>query len=178
MLENWNVLAVAERHSEDELFKELIEEGEFERSGFSDLLIGNVEDIVEFLEDAEDKRYSHLDRVVPIDDSFVLPTDNFTDLLKGYIAREIDDFEPMDTYGFFVERQGPKETVSSCREIEKEVSGYFYALMEKIHGRKPKENRKNPDKLIVIEIVGNRCGIGVITCEMREKYSMIRVKCL
>ncbi len=52
MLENWNVLMVAERHSEDELFKKLIEVGEFERSGFSDILIGNVEDIVEFLEDA------------------------------------------------------------------------------------------------------------------------------
>ncbi len=66
MLENWNVLVVAERHSEDELFEELIEVGEFERSGFSDILIGNVEGIVEFLEDAEDKRYSRLDRVVPI----------------------------------------------------------------------------------------------------------------
>jgi len=68
MLENWNVLVVAERHSEDELFEELIEVGEFERSGFSDILIGNVEGIVEFLEDAEDKRYSRLDRVVPIDE--------------------------------------------------------------------------------------------------------------
>jgi len=87
MLENWNVLVVAERHSEDELFEELIEVGEFERSGFSDILIGNVEDLVEFLEDAEDKRYSRLDRVVPIDDSFALPTDNFTDLLNGILER-------------------------------------------------------------------------------------------
>lgn len=47
---------VAERYSEDELFKELIEVAEFERSGFRDILIVNVKDIVEFLEDAEDKK--------------------------------------------------------------------------------------------------------------------------
>ena len=37
-------------------------------------------------------------------------------------------------------------------------------------------NLKDPDKLIAIEIVGDRCGIGFITKEMREKYSLIRVK--
>lgn len=76
---------VAERYSEDELFKERIEVAEFERSGFRDSLIVNVEDIVEFLEDAEDTKYRRLDRVVPIDDSFALPTDNCTDLLNGHI---------------------------------------------------------------------------------------------
>jgi tRNA(Ser,Leu) C12 N-acetylase TAN1 len=60
--------------------------------------------------------------------------------------------------------------------VEREVGGYFYDLIEKVHGRKPKVNLKNPDKLIAIEIVGNRCGIGFITKEMREKYSVIRVK--
>jgi len=82
---------VAERHSEDELFEELVEMGEFERSSFSDILVGNVEDIVELLEDAEDKKYSHLDRLIPIDDSFALPTDNFTNLLKWYIRAWIDE---------------------------------------------------------------------------------------
>jgi len=81
---------VAEWYSEDELFKERIEVAEFERSGFRDLLLVNVEDIVEFLEDAEDKRCSHPDRVVPIDDSFVLHTDKNTDLLKGYISAGMD----------------------------------------------------------------------------------------
>ncbi len=56
MLEDWNVLAISERDAERELLMELEEDGEFERSGFRYIVIGRVEDIVEFLEDAENKK--------------------------------------------------------------------------------------------------------------------------
>jgi len=175
MLENWNVLAVGEKNTEGELLAELEEEGEFERSGFSGVLIGSVGDIVEFLEEAENKKYAHLNRVIPIDDAFFVSPDNLIEILKRRIERYIDEIEPGDTFGFRVERRGMKEDISS-QKVEREVGGYFYDLVEKIHGRKPKVNLKNPDKLIAIEIVGNRCGIGFFTKEMREKYSVIKVK--
>ncbi len=175
MLENWNVLVIAGRNTEAELLKELEEEGEFERSGFKDVLVGRVVDIAEFLEDAENKRYPHLNRVIPIDDAFFVSPENVIEILKRRIERYIDEIEPGDTFGFRVERRGMKEDISS-QAVEREVGGYFYDLVEKINGRKPKVNLKNPDKLIAIEIVGNRCGIGFITKEMREKYSVIRVK--
>ncbi|HID20636.1 MAG TPA: hypothetical protein EYP28_06860 [Methanophagales archaeon] len=175
MLEDWNVLAIGERDTERELLKDLEEDGEFERSGFRDIVIGRVEDIVEFLEDAENRNYPHLNRVIPIDDAFFVSTENLTDILKRRIERYIDEIEPSETFGFRVERRGMKEDISS-QAVEREVGGYFYDLIEKIYGRKPKVNLKNPDKLIAIEIVGNRCGIGFITKEMREKYSLIRVK--
>ncbi len=175
MLENWNVLVIAGRNTEAELLKELEEDGEFERSGFKDVLVGRVVDIAEFLEDAENKRYPHLNRVIPIDDAFFVSPENVIEILKRRIERYIDEIEPGDTFGFRVERRGMKEDISS-QAVEREVGGYFYDLVEKINGRKPKVNLKNPDKLIAIEIVGNRCGIGFITKEMREKYSVIRVK--
>ncbi len=56
MLDNWNLLAIGERDTERELLKALEEDGEFERSGSGDIVIGRVEDIVEFLEDAENKK--------------------------------------------------------------------------------------------------------------------------
>ncbi len=175
MLEDWNVLAVGGENAEGELFEELEEDGEFERSGFRDVLIGSVEDIVEFLEDAENKKYTHLNRVIPIDDAFFVSPENLIEILKRRIEWYIDEIEPGETFGFRVERRGMKEDISS-QKVEREVGGYFYDLIEKVHGRKPKVNLKNPDKLIAIEIVGNRCGIGFITKEMREKYSMIKVK--
>lgn len=175
MLEDWNVLAIGERDTEKELLEVLEEEGEFERSGFRDVLIGSVEDIVEFLEDAENKKYPHLNRVIPIDDAFFVSPENLIEILKRRTEKYIDEIEPGETFGFRVERRGMKEDISS-QAVEREVGGYFYDLIEKVHGRKPKVNLKNPDKLIVIEIVGNRCGIGFITKEMGEKYSVIRVK--
>lgn len=175
MLENWNVLAIVERNKETESLKELREDGEFERSGFKGVLVGSVADIVEFLEDVENKKYTHLNRVIPIDEAFFVSPENLIEILKRRIERYIDEIEPGDTFGFRVERRGMKEDISS-QAVEREVGGYFYDLVEKIYGRKPKVNLKNPDKLIVIELVGNRCGIGFITKEMRKKYSVIRVK--
>ena len=175
MLEDWNVLAIGERNAEKELLEKLEEDGEFERSGFRDVLIGSVEDIVGFLEDAENKKYPHLNRLIPIDDAFFVSPENLIEILKRRIEKYIDEIEPDETFGFRVERRGMKEDISS-QAVEREVGGYFYDLVEKLHGKKPKVNLKNPDKLIAIEIVGNRCGIGFITKEMREKYSVIKVK--
>ncbi len=174
-MEEWNVLVVSERNMEEELLKELEEDGEFEPSGFRDVLIGYVYDIGEFLDDAEAKKYRHLSRVVPIDDSFFVSPDNVIEILKRRIERYVDEFEPGDTFGFRVERRGMKDKISS-QAVEREVGGYFYDLLEKIQGRKPKVNLKNPDKLIAIEIVGNRCGFGFITKEMRNKYRVIKIK--
>jgi len=56
MLEDWNLMAIGEGDTERELLKELEEDGKFESSGFQDIVIGQVEDIVEFLEDAENKK--------------------------------------------------------------------------------------------------------------------------
>ena len=175
MLEDWNLMVIGEGDTERELLMELEEDGEFERSGFRDIVIGRVEDIVEFLEDAENKNYPHLNRVIPIDDAFFVSPENLMAVLKRRIERYIDEIEPSETFGFRVERHGTKDDISS-QAVESEVGGYFYDLTEKIYGRKPKMNLKDPDKLIAIEVLGDRCGIGFITKEMREKYSLIRVK--
>ena len=175
MLEDWNLMAIGEGDTERELLKELEEDGEFERSGFRDIVIGRVEDIVEFLEEAENKNYPHLNRVIPIDDAFFVSPENRMALLKRRIERYIDEIEPGETFGFRVEIREMKDDISS-QAVESEVGGYFYDLIEKIYGRKPKMNLKDPDKLIAIEVLGDRCGIGFITKEMREKYNLIMVK--
>ncbi|MHC1624262.1 MAG: THUMP domain-containing protein [Candidatus Methanospirareceae archaeon] len=175
MMEDWNVVVVGDGDREKDLLENLEEDGEFERSGFRDVVLGNVEDIVEFLEDAEQKKYPYLRRVIPIDDAFFASPENLIDTLKKRVEPYIDEIEPGETFGFRVECRGMKEDISS-QKVEREVGGYFYDLVEKVYGRKPKVNLKNPDKLIVIEIIGNRCGLGFITREMREKFSVIKVK--
>jgi tRNA(Ser,Leu) C12 N-acetylase TAN1 len=175
MLEDWNVIVIGDGDREQELLASLEADGEFERSGFRDVVIGHVEDIVEFLEDAEQRKYPTLQRVIPIEDTFFASPELLVDRLKMRIERYIDEIEPGETFGFRVERRGMKEAISS-QKVEREVGGYFYDLIEKVQGRKPKVNLNHPDKLIAIEIIGNRCGIGFITREMLEKYSVIKVK--
>ncbi|UYZ39488.1 MAG: THUMP domain-containing protein [Candidatus Methanospirare jalkutatii] len=171
----WNVVVTAERGAERELLESLSEDGDFERSGFRDVLLGRVSDISDFLDDAERGKFSGLSRIIPIDECFSVSPSNIVSVLKRKVERYIDEIEPSETFAVRVERRGMKEKVSS-REVEREVGGYLYDLIEKMHGRKPKVDLKKPDKLIIIEILGNKCGIGLITREMREKYAVIRVK--
>jgi tRNA(Ser,Leu) C12 N-acetylase TAN1 len=175
MVEDWNVVVIGDGDKEKELLEALEEDGEFESSGFRDAVIGNVEDIVEFLEDAEQKKYPYLKRVIPIDDAFSVSPGNVIDKLKQRVEQYLDEVEPGETFEFRVEQRGMKEGISS-QKIVREVSDHFYDLVEKVCGRKPKVNIKRPDKLVAIVIIGNRCGIGFITREMREKYSVIEVR--
>jgi tRNA(Ser,Leu) C12 N-acetylase TAN1 len=175
MMEDWNVVVIGDGDREQDLLESLEEDGEFERSGFRDAVIGDVEDIVEFLEDAEQKKYPYLKRVIPIDDAFLVSPESLIDKLKQRVDRYLDEVEPGETFEFRVERRGLEGGISS-QKVERDVSGYFFELVEKVYGRKPKVNVKMPDKLIVIEILGDRCGIGFITREMLEKYSVITVR--
>jgi len=188
MIDDWNVVVMATREREKELLEELEEDedgigaGEFESSGFNDVIVGYVADLVEFLEEVEENKYSYVSRVIPIDDRFVLPQEHhyLIDMLKNRVARYIDiEITPGETLGFRVEQIGVNEDIPilvSSKKIEREVEEYFYGLIEKIHGRKPKTSSKKHDKLIAVVIIGNRCGIGLITKEMQEKYSVLNVK--
>lgn len=175
MLAEWNVVVIGDGNREEDLLDALAGEGEFERTGFPHVLVGNVEDIAGFLEDAELRSYPDVNRVIPIDESFSVTPENLIDEVKKRIERYIDEIEPGETVGFRIERRGMKEELSTAK-VEREVSIYFYELLEKVHGRMPKLNLTRPEKLILITILGNRCGLGFITREMREKYSIIRVK--
>jgi tRNA(Ser,Leu) C12 N-acetylase TAN1 len=175
MVEAWNVVVIGDGDREQDLLESLEEDGEFERSGFRDAVIGDVEDIVEFLENAEQKKYPYVKRVIPIDDAFMVSPERLIDKLKQRVEGYLDEVEPGETFGFRIEHRGLEGGISS-KKVEREVSAYFFELVEKVYGRKPKVNVKRPDKLIVIEILGNRCGIGFITREMLEKYSVIKVR--
>jgi len=175
MMEDWNVVVIGDGTREEDLVEALAGEGEFERTGFQNVLVGNVEDIAGFLEDAEQRSYPDVNRVIPIDEFFAVTPENLIDEVKKRIERYIDEIEPGETIGFRVERRGMKEEIST-QKVEREVSIYFYELLEKVHGRKPKLNLTRPEKLILIVILGNRCGLGFITREMREKFSIIKVK--
>jgi tRNA(Ser,Leu) C12 N-acetylase TAN1 len=176
MVEDWNVVVIGDGDKEKELLEALEEDGEFESSGFRDAVIGDVEDIVDFLEDAEQKKYPYVKRVIPLDDAFLVSPESLIDKLKQRVEGYLDEVEPGETFGFRVEHRGLEGGGISSKKVEREVSGYFFELVEKVYGRKPKVNVKRPDKLIVIAILGNRCGIGFITREMLEKYSVITVR--
>ena len=169
MLRDWNLLVIRRKEcSEEELLKELEGEGEFEVCG-EGVLFGKVDDVTEFLEDAEEFRC--VSRAVPLESVFTAP-ENLISVVKRHVAKHIDEIEPEETLCVHVETRGDVRV--SNKSIEREVTAYLQRLVEQVLGRKPKIDRKNPDKMISIYIVGDKCGICFLTREMREKYKLTR----
>jgi tRNA(Ser,Leu) C12 N-acetylase TAN1 len=72
-----------------------------------------------------------------------------------------------------VERRGHKGEID-CRRIEKDLAA---VLVESLTQRScnPHVEFHDPDAILVIEIVRDECGIGLITRSMREQYPFVKV---
>ncbi len=163
------------------LLRFLREFGEFRGAGFRDVIIGEVENREAFLETVESlkrehpERVRHLSQIVPIDKTFQFAdVSDFREKLKESLAPYIEELVKDCRFYIRVKRRGHKGELSS-HEIEQEMSAFIIDLLEKT-GKQAQIDFENPDRVIIIEIVGDRAGIGLITREMRERWSFIRVK--
>jgi len=60
-------------------------------------------------------------------------------------------------------------------ESEKELDEWLLAQLE-MAGKKARIDFEAPDKIVVIEMVQNECGVGLITKEMKERFTFIKIK--
>jgi tRNA(Ser,Leu) C12 N-acetylase TAN1 len=58
---------------------------------------------------------------------------------------------------------------------EKDMSAFIIDALEKT-GKQAQVDFEEPEKLIIVETIGNRAGVGLITRTMKERYPFIRVK--
>jgi tRNA(Ser,Leu) C12 N-acetylase TAN1 len=176
----WNVLATAFMRKERHLLRFLREYGEFRGSGFRDVIVGKVEKVEAFLEALANTRREHpgrlrhLSQIVPIEKTFPFELSDFKEKLKDAIIAYAEQLENNCRFYVRVKRRGHKGELSSM-EIEKEISAFLLDALEK-DGKQAQVRFEDPDKFIIVETIGNRTGIGLITRAMRERYPFIRVK--
>ena len=176
----WNVLATAFMRKERHLLRFLREFGDFKGSGFRDVIIGTVENRDAFLETIESLRREHpekvrqLSQIVPVDKTFQFAISDFREKLKEALASYLEELKNDCRFYIRVKRRGHKEELSSL-EIEKEMSGFIVDALEQA-GKQARINFEDPDKFIIVEIIGNRAGVGLITRAMKERCPLIRVK--
>ncbi len=53
------------------------------------------------------------------------------------------------------------------------MSAFIIDALEK-NGKQVQVKFVDPDKIIIVETIGNRAGVGLITREIRERYPFIR----
>jgi THUMP domain-containing protein len=113
-----------------------------------------------------------LARLVLLDRTFIFTTDTLVPLLKSEVLGYADQIGS-GSFHVRVERRGHKDEIHS-RQIEQALAD---ALIESLstRGHTPHVEFHDPDAVIAIEIVGNECGVGLITKSLRERYPFVKV---
>lgn len=175
----WNILATAFRRQERYLLWLLKNYGEFKGSGYRDVVIGWVKDVNTFLESLESLRRENpeklrsLSQIVPVERTFQFDLSDFRDKAKEAISLYVELVENRRFY-VRVQRRGHKGEISS-HEVEKEMDAFILDAL-KSNGKQAQIDFKDPDRIIVVETIENRAGVGLITKDMKEKYPFIKVK--
>ncbi len=178
-MEEWNVLATAQKRMERYAMRLLNKYGKFRSSGYRDVVLGYVTDVHAFL-DALDgirretpEKLRYLGQIVPLERNFQFDVSDFRDRAKEAVSPYVDQLE---NSRFFVRvvRRGHKGEISGM-ETEKELDGFILESLES-RGKHAEVDIEEFEKMIVIETAGNRAGIGLITKELKDKYPFIKVK--
>jgi tRNA(Ser,Leu) C12 N-acetylase TAN1 len=178
LVTGWNVLATAKNHEQGHLARRLKRLGDFRWSSYPGLLIGRVADHQAFFEQLRRREEDEPDflfplaRLLPLERTFEFTTET---LLSELSADALDYARRIGNGSFYVrvERRGHKEDLRG-REIEQALTGIVLESSGQ-QGSAPHVTFRDPDFIITVEIVGDECGVGLITRSMRERYPFVRV---
>ena len=160
------------------LLRELSFYGEFHKTEFLGVILGHVADPITFLDTVRDKRehqliaFQDLGRIVPLQRCFSFTPDTFQDQVCEALAPYVDILAGQSFY-VRLERRGFKWLIISP-EVERFFDAFLLELVEKSGGT-ASIDFDDPDIVLAIETIGERCGIGVLTREQRERYAFVRV---
>jgi tRNA(Ser,Leu) C12 N-acetylase TAN1 len=161
------------------LLQELALYGEFRKTEFLGVIIGRVEDPRTFLESIREKRqkqliaFQDLGRVVPLERVFVFHLEEFPEKAKAALLPCVEFLEGKRFY-VRLERRGLKGQIVSP-EVERELDAFIEQTLAAA-GRKPAQvDFEHPDAVVVVETIGDRCGVGLLTREVMDGYDFVRV---
>jgi len=174
----WNVVVTAKDHEQRHLARLVKRLGDFWWTPFLGVLVGRVEDHEAFCDQLrrseEDKPgfLRPLARLVPIDRTFAFQVEH----LPAQLGRAVLAYaDRIDSGSFYVriERRGHPGAIH-CQPLEQELDR---ALMDHLReqGAAPRIDFKDPDAIMAVELIGDECGIGLITRTMRERFPFVKV---
>lgn len=177
----WEFNLVATMASEGR-FRHLMEEldlyGDFRRTEFLGVILGQVENVQTFLEEVREKRsrqliaFQDLGRVIPLDQVFTFHADDFVERVCEAIRPYIETLADRRFY-VRLERRGFKGRIVSP-EAERAIDTFIEEELAG-KGKSARIDFEHPDAVVVVETIGDRCGVGLLTRELMERYDFVRV---
>jgi tRNA(Ser,Leu) C12 N-acetylase TAN1 len=166
------------RHVRDTL-AQLRRLGQFTRSSFKDVCIGQVQDVSGFLESvraARDggERWAHLiARVIPVERTFTFTPESLTEQIKETVAPFVERMRS-GTFHVRVERRGLARKIAT-QEIERAVADHLSSLAQ-AHGIQLETDFDAPDFVVAAETLGDQCGVALITREISTRYPFVQTR--
>ncbi len=159
-------------------YGELARYGEFRRTEFYGLLLGRLAEPEVFLETVRRERearviaFQDLGRAIPLRTVFTFCPRNFLERARKALLPFAKELAGRRLY-VRLERRGFKGEILSP-EAERALDR---ALLEELEGRGNPGgiDFQDPDAVVVLETIGDRCGVGLLTRETRDRYDFVRV---
>lgn len=179
--EDWNVLAIGARGETGKALALLGTAGRFRTGGYPQVLIGTVARPggkaglmagLEGLAAGGPECEGILDRLVPVEDAVSFPRDDVTETL-------CECFEPLAprlcgrTFYVRAHLRGMKGRIEHPA-VERAL-GDFLSEFAARAGDPPKVSFKDPDYVVIVEVVGRRVGYAFLSREDRA-HALVRVK--
>ncbi len=176
----WNVLVTSFEGQRNALLGALRRLGDFHGGGYRNVLVGNVPDPPAFLEAlrerlATDRRLAAgLARVVIVDVVVpVTPEDAATTLAEA-TAPLLDRLATGPAFYVRLSRRGLKGRIDTPA-IERAVGDHVWRALE-ARGVAPRIDFRDPDHVLVIEMLGDQAGLGLVDRAMRTRYPFVRAR--
>lgn len=175
----WNVLATAQSGALPRLVPLLRRFGRFHRSPFRGLILGTVPDPGGFLEDLgtacqQNPELLHVvARAIPVDEVFGVTPETLETRLKAAVEPYAGRIEG-GTFHVRVERRGHKGEWHT-QPLERTLDEHLLGIL-RARGLEPRITFDDPDWIVVVELVGDECGVGAISREQRQRYPFVRVR--
>jgi len=175
-MHEWNVVLTSHPNQEQRLLQEVAGLGEFQPSGFREVIVGLVADLQAFLETLRQRWQTQpflpeiLSTVAPVRAMFPFTLDDLRDRLQEHLeplAREIDG-RP-----FYVrlKRRGHKGKIHS-QEVEQALDDFLKKEIA-AQGFSPVIDFTEPECVVVVEIIHNQAGVGFVTREHLARYPFL-----
>jgi len=175
-MHEWNVVLTSHPNQEDRLLQELAGLGEFQSSGFREVIVGLVADLRTFLETLRHRWQTQpflpefLSTVVPVRAMFSFTLENLINRLQEHLAPLAREIGGRPFY-VRLKRRGHKGKIHS-QEVEQDLDAF---LKEEIaaQGFSPVIDFAEPECVVVVELVHNQAGVGLITREHLARYPFL-----
>lgn len=174
----WNVVVTAKDHEQRHLVMCVKRLGDFWWTLFLGLLVGCVADHEAFCEQLRRSKEERpgflrpLARLIPIDRTFTFQVEHLQVQLEQAVLAYADRIDDGSFY-VRIERRGHVGEIHS-QTLEQ---GLGRTLVEtlKERGAEPHVDFKDPDAIVAVELIGDECGIGLITRAMRQRFPFVKV---